>query len=152
MGWNPFTPKQMVWSKTVSAHAEVFSPNKNHQNWSSEKLFHMNNYTLRKPWQVYLSVVKFTGNIWNTIYFSVRDAGIKPHVPMSTLKLQNFISGITRSALLPSKPEPRHMSKISDLTFKGATLKETVWQESWISLSLLGKVPNEVQKKRVTPV
>lgn len=45
---------------------------------------------------------------------------------MSTLKLQNFFSGITRSALLPSKLEPRHMSKISDLTFKGATLKEAV--------------------------
>lgn len=64
--------------------------------------------------------------------------------PMSALKLKNFISEITRNALLPSKREPRHMSKISDLTFKGATLKETVWQESWISLSLLGKVPNEL--------
>lgn len=83
----------------------------------------------------------------HSIYFSVRDAGTKPHFPMSALKLKNFISRITRNTLLPSKLEPRHMSKTSDLTFKGATLKETVWQESWISLSLLGKVPNEVQKK-----
>lgn len=45
---------------------------------------------------------------------------------MSALKLKNFISGITRNALLLSKLELRHMSKISDLTFKGATLKEMV--------------------------
>lgn len=62
----------------------------------------------------------------HNIYFLVRNAGTKSHVPMSALKLKYFISGITRNALLPSKLEPRHMSKISDLTFKGATLKEMV--------------------------
>lgn len=83
------------------------------------------------------------------IYFSVRCAGTKSCVPMSSLKLKSFISGITRNAPLSPKLEPRYTSKIPDLSLKDATLKETIWQESWISLSLLGTAPNEVQKKGI---
>lgn len=59
VGWSPFYAKANV-PQTKTIRTDLL-----------KSFFHMNSYTLRKPWQFYLSVVKFMGvfgNIWNTIY------------------------------------------------------------------------------------
>ena len=68
---------------------------------------------------------------------------------MSSQKLKNFILGVTRNTPPSPKLQPRYSSRIPDLTLESANLKDTVWQESWISLPVLGKEPNEVQRKGI---